>query len=209
MRPLRAFGLIAALTFVALASSASARAALVHEFVDTSTNSVVGSIEFSDVTPGMVLAFSFFGFNGSPIGLSSLCTSANPCNSLSETTDWSIDPDDWSLNDFLLVFGSFTSGGLLLEVSIDFANPASTGVSGTQSDALNGLCGGDPFCAASVDSQVQTLYGNIATRPVEVSEPPTLLTFLLGLGLLAAVARWRSREHFDRSCGRLVLRPAV
>ena len=178
----------ALLGFGLLTGAAPARAALIHDFIDTSAgNAVIGQIEFSAALPGTVTAFNLdlSGYGGpAALDLSNLCGpgGSGACGFLGPTS-WSID-GAWNLNDFVLAmdFLDFFEAGSLTEYAFTFSNPASLGV--TQTTSVTDCV----FCDASLTDFSFAVF-DLATSRVEVPEPSTMLMLLVGLLLLAAMAR--------------------
>lgn len=201
-RSLTTLSIVAGLWFFGAIGTASA--ALMHEFVDTRTNTVVGSIEFSDATPGTVTAFSLSGFGGPTLGLSDICSPGNDnCEDTEpltiKLTDWSIDSDDWGLDQLFLVvdYGDFFEPGSDIELLISFLFPAGTGVAAVEISAS--AC---PIaCTNDLFPYRDTLLENLNTRPAEqVDEPSALILFGVGLaGLVFMRRRKRKNEGLTYS----------
>lgn len=162
---------IPAVAGVILAAGSAAQAALIHEFV--LGGEPVGSVTFSDTTPGTITALEL-----TVDGHTFDQTHVNPF-----FTTWSID-GDWNLNDFTLrVSDAFLGEG---SIELIFLSPASMGISEAvlDSDYIRRF---EAFFSAMV-----TEPDDLILVPVHIPEPGTLA--ILGVGLAGlGLARRRRR----------------
>lgn len=172
-----------------------AHSALIHNFINTGDNSVIGQIEFDASGPGNVVAFSLdtTAFGGPIFDLSDLCDNGGTAvcqNWLS--TFWQID-DAWNITRFVLSLSlddTFGPGRFLF--AMEFSNPASLGFA---SAFITVDCSVTQACLDYIDAMRANAPMGIVTQAVhKAPEPAAVFLFAGGLILLAGLARPKSRQ---------------
>lgn len=173
-----------------------AHAALIHNFINTGDNSVIGQIEFDASSPGNIVAFNLdtTPFGGPMLDLTNLCGNGGTgvCPGAAGTF-WQID-DAWNITLFFLSLDlkdEFGPGTFW--ITLEFSNPASLGFAST---TITVDCSLSQACLDYLNAMRATVPPmSLVTQAVhEAPEPATVFLFAGGLVLLAGFARPKSRQ---------------